>query len=94
MGELKHDGGPAFPRAAAEHSQGGHYEQDGMSMRDYFAAQALPALLSELYTASRIAKTPYEASVFEAASLAAYETADAMIAARKATPSLHEGERG
>lgn len=36
------DGGPAFARPATEHSLGGHYEQDGMSLLDYMAAAALP----------------------------------------------------
>lgn len=31
-------GGPAFPRPMAETSLGGNYEQDGMDLRDYFAA--------------------------------------------------------
>jgi hypothetical protein len=34
------DGGPAFARAGAEHSQGGNFEQDGMSVRDYAAIHA------------------------------------------------------
>ena len=39
------DGGPAFPRAPAEHEQG-QVTQDGMSLRDYFAAKALQGLLA------------------------------------------------
>lgn len=35
------DGGPAFPRAASEGGGRGEYgEQDGMSLRDYFAGKA------------------------------------------------------
>jgi len=44
------DGGPAFPRSAAEHSQGGHYEQDGMSLRDYFAVHADQPGYAEIVT--------------------------------------------
>ena len=33
-------GGPAFPRPMAETSLGGNFEQDGMSLRDYFASLA------------------------------------------------------
>ncbi len=30
-------GGPAFPRPAGETSLGGNFEQDGMTLRDWFA---------------------------------------------------------
>lgn len=38
------DGGPAFPMPASETSIGGHYEQIGMSLRDYFAGQAIASI--------------------------------------------------
>lgn len=40
--DTDNDGGPAFARAGAEHSQGGNFEQDGMTLLDYIAAAALP----------------------------------------------------
>lgn len=43
MNEIK-DGGPAFPRP---HSEPPHYAQEGMSLRDYFAAKALQGMLAE-----------------------------------------------
>lgn len=47
MTDSKHidDGGPAFARAGAETSIGGNYEQDGMSLRQWYAGQALPGLI-------------------------------------------------
>lgn len=43
----KDNGGPAFPIPAAEHSQGGHFQEYGMSLRDYFAAAALTGFLAD-----------------------------------------------
>ena len=37
------DGGPAFPRTDGV----GAYEQDGMSLRDYFAGQALVGIFAD-----------------------------------------------
>jgi hypothetical protein len=72
------DGGPAFPRPTSrdEHSNDRPYqvpEQDGMSLRDYFAAAAL----AHPYTQSRDAVDRSN----EAAKLA-YYLADAMLAER------------
>ena len=68
----KSDGGPAFPRAG-QVDQYLYIDQRGMSLRDYFAAAALPALIAdaklEPYGSHRIAES-------------AYKTADAMLAAR------------
>ena len=67
MTDRPDDGGPAFP-VLGNYA----YSARGMSLRDYFAAQALPALL-ELKC-----HTPIE----DVASLA-YIAADAMLAERK-----------
>lgn len=41
------DGGPAFPRPVSFSEEGGtHRGAIGMSLRDYFAAQALTGILS------------------------------------------------
>lgn len=44
------DGGPAFPEAVAADLDGGlnFSRHTGMSLRDYFAGQALAALLSQM----------------------------------------------
>ena len=68
----KNDGGPAFPRAMAV---GGIYQsqpQEGMSLRDWFAGQAMIGILS------------WSPKAKEAAAHS-YKVADAMLAARKDT---------
>lgn len=90
MSETKDDGGPAFPRPAAEHSQGGHFEQSGMSLRDWFAGQALSGIAAGLCanTATLPGEPCFERAmgrfVFDSATQDAYRIADAMLAARSA----------
>ena len=77
---MKNTGGQAFPRPASEaHQHGMHKPQEGMTLRDYFAAKAMQGLLSspraplggqEDVTDLLIAKL-------------AYVTADAMLKARE-----------
>lgn len=54
---------------------------NGMMLRDYFAARAMPVLLCELYSVSKAAGKQYD-NIYKIASEAAYEQADAMLAAR------------
>jgi hypothetical protein len=82
----KHDGGPAFPVAGIpfkydetgnqvwELRDGG---SEGMTLRDYFAAKALPMLI--LADATRGAKPVLADTYAEAA----YSLADAMLKARE-----------
>lgn len=67
------DGGPAFPTENAQ--QVGHqtWRYEGMTMRDYFAAKVLQSYM-----------TRSDADEFTAHkwAVAAYEMADAMLAAR------------
>ena len=79
------DGGAAFAMPASEHSQGCHFEQRGLSKRDYFAAAALTGLLASpndsvyryvIETAKTASPAPMVAGL-------AYELADALIAASK-----------
>lgn len=70
------DGGPAFARDSHMDKQLGLYvQQQGMSLRDFFAAAALQGILSSTQTGHLqiIAKD-------------AYGMADAMIKAREAKP--------
>ena len=75
----KDDGGPAFPRTIGQQQQGSGYtawEQDGMSLRDWFAGQAL---------AGRLARPSPNASPIPCKVRAewCYTMADAMLAARE-----------
>lgn len=66
---------PAFPRPVGEYHDNGctYYNdsQSGMTLRDYFAAKALPALSSL-----------YPVSSFETISSMAYKLADTMLEER------------
>lgn len=69
------DGGPAFPM-----DFGDSCEQYGMSMRDYFAGQAL--LIAGCYAMSIGDEFQPEATAREAVAQKAYQIADAMLAER------------
>lgn len=65
----KNDGGPAFPRAATILYEG----HKGMSLRDYFAGQALVGLM---------ASTTTDASTWKKIAELSYEMAGVMLAER------------
>jgi hypothetical protein len=75
------DGGPAFP--TEPNTQPGFYVHHGMSLRDWFAGQALHEI-----AANHIFRG--NASHMQECAKLAYEFADAMLAAR--SPALVEGE--
>lgn len=68
------NGGPAFPTA------NGGSPDDGMTLRDYFAAKALQGLLAH----PECDFTPITAKAQEQAAADAYGVADAMLKAREA----------
>ena len=75
------DGGPAFPVPDTYHPNGQiEYGATGMSLRDWFAGQALAALLSE--------SGRYDST---GAALDAYCFADAMISARERGVEVKQG---
>lgn len=84
---IKNDGGSAFPvtQQREELQEGGYRtvteQHAGMSLRDYFAAQALPALIDVESTADLGAGR----CMFDHAVVAreAYELADALLEARE-----------
>jgi hypothetical protein len=81
----REDGGPAFPRPASIDTTSGTLpdgdavirEQGGMTLRDYFAAQALTGLIA--WPGHRPDCDQYEPS---AAAEKAFALADAMLKAR------------
>jgi hypothetical protein len=71
-------GGPAFPMTGMDFRNGQQVEavhQRGMTLRDYFAAKAMQAILSDGSWHGHTCKT---------AALESYEMADAMLKARQA----------
>ena len=71
----KDDGGPAFPRPMYESEQYSDVGEEGMSLRDYFAGQALAGITASL-------AGPREGNRRKDYAVAAYRYADAMIAER------------
>ena len=93
----KHDGGPAFPVSTGpEEVDGGYYgHQDGpftyqfggMTLRDYFAAKAMQALIGELSNTDQAVAEMERLGLGESqfdrlVAKCAYDYADAMLAAR------------
>lgn len=89
------DGGPAFPQALIQNDAGVNvpaaYAPDasGMSLRDYFAGQALAGLLANPKRYEYIASKVESGELTQEAASAknahkAYRVADAMIAEREA----------
>jgi hypothetical protein len=76
------DGGPAFPRPATKGSSGSiiRESQNGMTLRDYFAGQALAG---QLALASSNPFNKYHQP--EDVAPSCYRFADAMLAEREAT---------
>lgn len=86
------DGGPAFPRPYSQFNGTNAHEfynhQDGMTLRDYFAAKALAAIVARArlnpcgdFVAGDCLLQSYNAP--ECAAKTAYAFADAMIKARE-----------
>ena len=69
MTNISKDGGPAFPTVVPENF---HAAQDGMSLRDWFAGQALTGICTDLKTNGSFAAFAREA----------YALADSMLAER------------
>lgn len=85
MGEPINDGGPAFPHIVRHHSPDilEHITTDGMSLRDWFAGQALVGMLAGQWNVAPNAFAPQRlpANTSELVSNA-YAVADAMLAER------------
>ncbi len=74
------DGGPAFPQGdeiGVKDPVTGNRIYTGMSLRDWFAGQALAGLLTDPTTTGTVIRT-----VCEVQAEVAYAMADAMLAAR------------
>ena len=79
---IKYDGGPAFAKVCDEHFHDG---QTGMSLRDYFAGQAIAG--AALTIAGRTDFTSRKYAYY------AYQVADIMLSQRDvAAPIAKEGD--
>jgi hypothetical protein len=77
-----YDGGPAFPVPDSVHPSGQvQFGTNGMTLRDYFAGQALTGTLAMA--------NPYEA-VPHGIAEHCYKYADAMLSARKGAPDARD----
>lgn len=76
MSQAPNDGGPAFSRPCVGSDQAGtvDFGAEGMSLRDYFAAKAMAAILTH--------KDAFENAGETAIARMAYNQADAMLAVR------------
>ena len=94
MSNKTNDGGPAFPRKRSLHRRdavdmsgapNSDYvqdpPQDGMSLRDWFAGQALPAIINGN---TEFCKLGGKATALDSIATDCYKLADAMLAAREA----------
>ncbi len=69
----------AFPHPAlADENFHPSYDMSGMTLRDYFAGQALAAIVAK----SPFQETPKSYSVYDKAAIGAYDYADAMLKER------------
>ena len=75
--KVLNDGGPAFPRPlGGDVNNYWNREQDGMSLRDWFAGQALAGLFAN----------PNAIGTFQDIADDTYKVADAMLKAREVKP--------
>jgi hypothetical protein len=74
-------GGNAFPTEGGDGS--GVYPDPGMSLRDWFAGQALSGITAGLCSGASVGDRAFDRLAFCHAAQDAYMLADAMIAARK-----------
>ena len=73
----RNDGGYAFPVSTMD-----GFTENGMSLRDWFAGQALSITANEWFFGPSMQQQPQAAAEF------AYEVADAMLEARASTRSM------
>lgn len=76
----ENNGGPAF--AASGHPEKQFIQQEGMTLRDYFAAKALQGWLASYPDDNR---HPVIAGNADEVAMNAYQMADAMLRAREAS---------
>ena len=86
---MKADGGAAFPRMLPD-GIGGYSVAAGMTLRDYFAGQALIGIIGKYPCEICEIKPGEYAPVNASAAKGAYAYADAMLAEREQEGGSHE----
>jgi hypothetical protein len=87
MSEQIKDGGPAFPceQHEAQDNTWNQTFESGMTLRDYFAARALPAIYKDYWEGVRLHEFDCNDETWPTSlALDAYRMADAMLLAREA----------
>ena len=84
MSGLPNHGGPAFPTAPTTRDTV-HVGADGMLLRDYFAAAALPAIITATASGNHSPDFREDEPASNAIARDAYTMADAMLKAREAS---------
>lgn len=82
MSDSINDGGPAFPHSVQRLHSSYATPVHGMSLRDYFAGQALAGLASNQSFLLNILDGHTHNNTEDALAFTAFRTADAMLAAR------------
>lgn len=83
MSEKIYNGGPAFPTGSWEYDGQNNvlpYQEEGMTLRDYFAAKAMPSVYSGYCESAR--KLGFDEDWELGVAIDAYRMADAMLKAR------------
>ena len=76
------NGGPAFPTIGNIAHNSDWLSDDGMTLRDWLAGQALPAIITATSAGQHDPSAKHGKGVVGSMAADAYEIADAMIAAR------------
>lgn len=74
------NGGPAFPMTEYNGDGSYYHDHSGMTLRDYFAAQALPAIIAAVCARQHHLRDGM--GVRQSMAMDAYELADEMLKAR------------
>lgn len=74
----KANGGTAFPVVVED-----VISSDGMTLRDWFAGQAIGGMLASQYVSEHAGLYKTDAEMVEGLALRSYQIADAMLAARE-----------
>lgn len=79
----KQNGGPAFPVPGTTQDH-----EIGMTLRDYFAAKAMPAIYTDFWTSVRNGEHGCDERWAKGVARDAYALADAMLDARTQEPQV------